>query len=230
MTTENIISRPTETSTTNDNDNTTSTTDTVDTEINPLPSSESEEIMYEPERLRIRSRALLSLLSRISGQELLANANTRSIDNPAPVVFLRPFKLFVAYEKEIRAEVPALKLKIKKEEQLEASKPIDSNIKTKDLPEFANSDLLQDLELLVEFFDKDLQPTFELRRKIEDGTLNEIQYQDLWHLFNPGDIVVDPNNNLEVYRVLDFTVYFPFSVFLYQRNLLTFVARVVVRF
>jgi hypothetical protein len=50
------------------------------------------------------------------------------------------------------------------------------------------------LGCLIEFLDKDMQSLFELRRQIEDRRLGEgsIAYQDLYHLFKPGDIVV-PN-------------------------------------
>ncbi|PQE11502.1 P-loop containing nucleoside triphosphate hydrolase protein [Rutstroemia sp. NJR-2017a BVV2] len=46
------------------------------------------------------------------------------------------------------------------------------------------------LQVLVDFMDADLKPVFDLRRKINDGTIQEIAFADLWHLFNPGDLVV----------------------------------------
>jgi hypothetical protein len=179
--------------------------DATDPKIVPLRRSETEGVLQIPERLRIRSRALLALLGRITGEELLGNGFTRNIEHPAPVVFLRPFKLFVSYEKEIKAEVRELELKIEKEAELNANAPQVPGSK-KELPDFKNEDLLADLNLLVEFLDYDLRPTFELRRKIKEGTATHIEFQDLWHLFNPGDIIVDPVNESQVYRVLSYTV------------------------
>ncbi|KAM3066248.1 hypothetical protein ACMFMG_003240 [Clarireedia jacksonii] len=47
------------------------------------------------------------------------------------------------------------------------------------------------LQVLVDFMDTDLKPVFDLRRSISDGTIQEIAFADLWHLFNPGDLIVE---------------------------------------
>jgi hypothetical protein len=201
----------------------------ADLKIVPLRRSETDGVLQIPERLRIRSRALLALLGRISGEELLGNGFTRNIENPAPVVFLRPFKLFVSYEKEIRAEVRELELKIEKEAELDENAPQAPGSK-RELPDFRNEDLLADLNLLVEFLDYDLRPTFELRRKVKEGTATHIEFQDLWHLFNPGDIIVDPANESQVYRALSYTVGNPpRTSLLLSQSTLTLTIREVVR-
>jgi Domain of unknown function (DUF7025) len=179
--------------------------DTADPKIVPLRRTGTEGILQIPERLRIRSRALLTLLGRISGEELLSVGYTRNIETPAPVVFLKPFKLFVSYEKEIRAEVRELELKIEKEAELAKNATQVAGTK-KEIPDYDNSDLLKYLKAVIEFLDIDLRPTFELRRRIKEGTATHIEFQDLWHLFTPGDIVVDPSNESEVFRVLSYTV------------------------
>ncbi|ESZ89544.1 hypothetical protein SBOR_10071 [Sclerotinia borealis F-4128] len=46
------------------------------------------------------------------------------------------------------------------------------------------------LKCLIEFMDCDLKHVFDLRQRIKDGTLKEIAFADLWHLFNPGDLIV----------------------------------------
>ncbi|THV52235.1 hypothetical protein BGAL_0085g00260 [Botrytis galanthina] len=46
------------------------------------------------------------------------------------------------------------------------------------------------LKCLIEFMDHDLKHVFELRRQIKDGSVTEIAFTDLWHLFNPGDLIV----------------------------------------
>jgi hypothetical protein len=183
----------------------TNVADSVDLKDVHLRRSETDGILQIPERLRIRSRALLSLLGRISGEDLLSSGFTRNIENPAPVVFLRPFKLFVSYEKEIRAEVGELELKIEKEDELATSATQVPGSK-KELPDFDNRDLLADLKLLIQFLGIDLRATFGLRRKIKEGTATHIEFQDMWHLFNPGDIIVDSSDDSKVYRVLSYTV------------------------
>ncbi|TGO20749.1 hypothetical protein BPAE_0268g00030 [Botrytis paeoniae] len=46
------------------------------------------------------------------------------------------------------------------------------------------------LKCLIEFMDHDLKHVFELRQQIKDGTITEIAFTDLWHLFGPGDLIV----------------------------------------
>lgn len=162
-----------------------------------------------PERLRIRSRALNSLLERISGDEI-GNPYTKGDEN-SPVVYLRPFKLFVTYEAEIRASVQEIEARIAKK----AAQPVDAPPRPvgtkKELPDFDEEDLLADLKLLVEFLDVDLKPTFEFRKKIKEGTATTIEYQDLWHLFEIGDDVINQSSRLLVYRVLHYTVSIPIT-------------------
>lgn len=57
----------------------------------------------------------------------------------------------------------------------------------------------------MKFLDVDLKPTFDLRRAIQEGTATEIEYGDLWHLFELGDTVVSPNNEAQAFRVVNFT-------------------------
>lgn len=59
---------------------------------------------------------------------------------------------------------------------------------------------LAHLKCLVQFMDSDLKHVFELRQQIKDGSLKEIAFADLWHLFNPGDLIVT-SPLLRAYRV-----------------------------
>lgn len=64
------------------------------------------------------------------------------------------------------------------------------------------SEGLEHLRLLVEFMDKDLKPLIDLRKQIADRTLRKIAFADLWHLFEHGQEVRAPGNELQLYRVL----------------------------
>ncbi|TGO58157.1 hypothetical protein BCON_0058g00400 [Botryotinia convoluta] len=46
------------------------------------------------------------------------------------------------------------------------------------------------LKCLIEFMDHDLKHVFELRQQIKDGSVTEIAFTDLWHLFSPGDLII----------------------------------------
>lgn len=71
--------------------------------------------------------------------------------------------------------------------------------------EYRYEDLLREVRLLVEFLDVYLKPTFDLRRAIQDGTATEIEYADLWHLFELGQIVISANDTAQACRVVNFT-------------------------
>ncbi|KAM0176166.1 hypothetical protein ACHAPF_005032 [Botrytis cinerea] len=46
------------------------------------------------------------------------------------------------------------------------------------------------LKCLIEFMEHDLNHVFKLREQIKDGSVTEIAFTDLWHLFSPGDLIV----------------------------------------
>lgn len=51
----------------------------------------------------------------------------------------------------------------------------------------------------------DLKPTFDLRKAVKEGTATEIEYGDLWHLFELGDTVVNSSDRAQAFRVVNFT-------------------------
>lgn len=65
--------------------------------------------------------------------------------------------------------------------------------------------VLEHLKLLIEVFDNDLKPMFDLRREIRDGTLKRIAFDDLWHLFTVGQDVKLNSSGSRIYRVLRVT-------------------------
>lgn len=57
------------------------------------------------------------------------------------------------------------------------------------------------LQLIVKFIDTELVDIQTLRRQISDGTLQKISFDNLWHLFNPGELIVN-RGHYQAYRVL----------------------------
>lgn len=74
-----------------------------------------------------------------------------------------------------------------------------------DPDEYGYEDLLREVRLLVEFLDVNLKPTFDLRKAIQNGTATEIEYADLWHLFEAGQTVISANDEAQAFRVVKFT-------------------------
>lgn len=62
--------------------------------------------------------------------------------------------------------------------------------------------MLQHLRLLIEVFDTDLRPLFEIRRQLQDTTLQGITYDNLWLLYEYGQDVIITGSKLQVCRVL----------------------------
>ncbi|KAH8684245.1 hypothetical protein BGZ60DRAFT_559957 [Tricladium varicosporioides] len=55
------------------------------------------------------------------------------------------------------------------------------------------------LKCLIDFLD-DLKPVISLRKHLASATTKDIEFSDLYHLFNPGDNIFSPNYR-QVYRV-----------------------------
>jgi hypothetical protein len=64
---------------------------------------------------------------------------------------------------------------------------------------------LHELKMLVEVMDTDLKPMFDLRRRIKEGSLTHIAFQDLWHLFEFGQDVRTSDAELQFYRVVRYS-------------------------
>ena len=74
------------------------------------------------------------------------------------------------------------------------------------------SEGLEHLRLLVEFMDKDLKPLIDLRKQIAERKLRKIAFADLWHLFEHGQEVRAPGNELQLYRVLKVSIVSNFHI------------------
>ena len=51
-------------------------------------------------------------------------------------------------------------------------------------------DIIGHLKCFVDFIDSDLKHVFAFRQGVQDCTIKEIAFEDLWHLFTPGDLLI----------------------------------------
>ncbi|KAI0965292.1 hypothetical protein F4678DRAFT_476688 [Xylaria arbuscula] len=155
-----------------------------------------------PTKLRVRSRPLIAHIQQVTGTHIWDDLSPFPHPTEQPnIVFLRPFKLFAKYGGEIRQSLQDFKQDVDGySSKLRAMTQTGDAKKT-----FNDEDLLQDLKLLVNFLDEDLKPTIDLRQKIEEGSATDVEYEDLWHLFQCGDIVLLESDKSQAYRVLSFT-------------------------
>ena len=213
-----------------------------DLKINDLHS-------VQPERIRINSTLLLYVLQKITGMAF-KKARVGDKLELRDQVILRPFKLFVTFDQEIRAEIyrlekihmrngnenkPEAPETAKTEDQTPPPPPVTdvldnvpghSSREHSDDPKCNKSQnptmktlvggqhegihplesrrCLEELLVLRELLDKDLEPMFDLRRQIKDGSARSIAFQDLWHLFPLGTEIVSNGSNgqHQTYRIL----------------------------
>ena len=193
----------------------------------------------QPERIRINSTVLLEALQRITSLEF-SKSWIGDEEELRDQVILRPFKLFVAFEQEIRDEIDRLEKihmrssndSIPEAPEMVSCEGQDTSVphnEPEDLSRKHRDDLTNDksrnskahvtatespleskqcLEAMLslrELLDKDLKPTFDLRKQIKEGVIRSIAFQDLWHLFQIGDEIVSNNSDgqYQIYRVLN---------------------------
>lgn len=172
------------------------------------PGSDISGVSSSPERLRIRSRALVDWLKDITGvSDLMSSIDVQNSEVCA-LVILRPFKLLVTFEKAIRVAFQELEKtvqssKLNEQTGEQPQQPKLLAFKTKDTQ---NNHLLEDVRLLIEFLDVDLKSTLELRQRIKNGTATTVCFADLWHLFELGDIVTSQRDENQLYMVAKYTV------------------------
>ncbi|KAL8791965.1 MAG: hypothetical protein Q9195_005454 [Heterodermia aff. obscurata] len=64
---------------------------------------------------------------------------------------------------------------------------------------------LEELQVLREFLDGDLRPTFEIRKQLREATARSVSFQDLWHLYTLGAEVVSnsADGRHQIFRVVE---------------------------
>ena len=185
----------------------------------------------QPERIRINSTLLLRALEKITKTSFILSPYDIMLELRDQVI-LRPFKLFVLFEQEIRDEIDRLEKKHRRDSseiaENDGPKPPTPTITEEDFdmpgdlsheqsdglegdksPNATEDDLesrqcLDELLVLKELLDKDLKRTFDLRKQIKDGSVRSIAFQDLWHLFSLGSEIVSNGSNgqSQTYRIL----------------------------
>lgn len=187
----------------------------------------------QPERMRINSSLMLRVLAKITNAQFTSSRVSKEVALQDQVI-LRPFKLFLYFEQEIRDEINLLE--IKQMSDSDESKPLatktakhgdqsppsthlnDENPRNasidasmseydKETNPLESRQCLKELGVLKEFLDKDLKRTFDLRLQIKDGSVRSITFQDLWHLFTIGSETVSNGGNgqSQTYRILNVT-------------------------
>jgi hypothetical protein len=152
-----------------------------------------------PERIRISSRFLSDILEELLGEDYDYGNHE--------IIMSRPFKTLSYYENKLRAWYEGLAKKF--HVRIGDCEPDEAHSESEDGPEAKEewdklpdpAGALQHLGCLLEFIDT------EIKTKVENYSKENFQhasFADMWHLFKPGDEVVDQQNR-QAYRVLSVT-------------------------
>lgn len=163
-----------------------------------------------PYRLAINSNGVLDILSEITNTAMKSRN-----------VHVRPFKFLLANEELIKDKLVALDEECQLAEE-RASESVDAAADTTTRERVENLHAAPGdvehckkickrghLKLLVEFMNTRMQDIFELRTNLDTAKIDEVYFEDLWHLFRPGQVVFqntnESDNAIRAYRVLHVT-------------------------
>ncbi|KAH6677899.1 hypothetical protein F5X68DRAFT_245697 [Plectosphaerella plurivora] len=165
-----------------------------------------------PEGILIRSHSLLSYLDEVLDADLMSAAGETTVNVTRDrvfyaVIFLRPFKLFALSEEKIRKSVAQLEERMTQSATKQPGSAAATTSRGKREmskgKRYNYVDLQKELNLLIEVLDSDLKATFDLRKKVDDGIDVDVEYEDLWHVFRRGDILVSRYQPDHVFRLLN---------------------------
>lgn len=169
-----------------------------------------------PDRVAIVCPILLAEVNKITGANLSNSAN----------VILPPYKILVPFHHEfsecLQAKDAIYKILLEEQKALETSSPneavnvvadetkteteVEKNKKVlsseKQLELKTAQKVANGIKCLLHFMDSHLQDLNEVYRHINDHTLKEIKFENLWYLFKAGDVVVSHRPKDQAYRVL----------------------------
>lgn len=170
-----------------------------------------------PTRFAINSHRLMTLLAKCTKQEIQSSRNS----------WVRPFKYLMHFEKEIRAGYKEISDRYNnlssstlESEGAAASDMAALSANQEQGNENARPEYSSDIEgaardkalwsCVIEFMDTDMRDIFDMRAKAATDDLREIDFEDLWCLYNPGDLVyhkftVGGKSRHRAYRVLSVT-------------------------
>ncbi|KAI7446462.1 hypothetical protein KC336_g1195 [Hortaea werneckii] len=170
-----------------------------------LASNALEEIAF---RLVFNSTDLMKILEKITEDEITAA-------NP---VHVRPFKYLLKHESKIRSALEQIQQALHThsgDPSVGATEALQGHPTDRSTTETVSTTVegvpvternLKLLRCLMGFIDNEMRDILSVRKQIAGGTLEEVSFEYLLHLFKPGDLVFAdprlPTEERRAYRVL----------------------------
>ncbi|KAI1740315.1 hypothetical protein F4680DRAFT_116087 [Xylaria scruposa] len=177
-----------------------------------LLTFQPNEFPVEPYQIRIRSKLLLKTLKEITGSNVTIGPYEHRL------LLLRPFKLLVHFEKEIRSSIQKMELAnsnydpdVDKNRAADEANPgpMAGRRPTIDVPfpvrETHSLLALKELKLLETLFDGCLSRPVQLQRGVSSNITN-VTFSELWYIFKPGyEVRTTGESQVQLYRIVKVT-------------------------
>ncbi|KAI0548396.1 hypothetical protein F4679DRAFT_551013 [Xylaria curta] len=177
-----------------------------------LPTFQPNEFSVEPYQIRIRSKLLLKTLKEITGSNVTIGPYEHRL------LLLRPFKLLVHFEQEIRSSIRKMELANsnydpdmdKRRAANEANPgPMANQRPTTNVPfpvqETHSLSALNELKLLETLFDECLSRPIQLQRGVSPN-ITKVTFSELWYIFKPGyEVRTTGESQIQLYRIAKVT-------------------------
>ncbi|KAI8954915.1 hypothetical protein F4801DRAFT_530445 [Xylaria longipes] len=177
-----------------------------------LSTFQPNDFSAEPYQIRIRSKLLLKTLKDITGCNVTVGPHEHRL------LLLRPFKLLVHFEQNIRNYIQNMEL-VNSNRDTDVNQKRGTNEESLELiasqrhtakiafpiEETQSLSALQQLKLLHSLIDEYLSRPVQLQRGINPN-VTKVTFNELWYIFKPGYEVRTPGESqIQVYRVAKVT-------------------------
>lgn len=145
-------------------------------------------------RVRINSITVNEILWRFAAEAADSPSSTKN--SSQSLLFVRPFSFLLHCQTKMREELTAL------ENQLRTAELSDDSA-----PEFQHQRAsLAELQIYVEFVEQKLVPEYQKYKSSQPAQAtaqpSRARFEDLWYLFEPGELVYIPPNASRIYKDL----------------------------
>ncbi|KAL4947647.1 hypothetical protein BDW69DRAFT_109890 [Aspergillus filifer] len=171
--------------------------------ISKQPSKPFSSFVDYPNLIRIRSKELLHVVQEATG------CQTKIGPHEHRMLLLRPFKLLVTYEPQLRQFLQKLddlhKDNESQAQEMDQPQPAFQTSALKRVQGPANitetRNARDQLRLLCTLIDQHFKPQIELLRNLNPGS-STVTFHNLWYIFKPGYEVRTRSSRIQLYRVI----------------------------
>lgn len=127
-------------------------------------------------RVRINSPAVLSLLSKVTGDDFCVTT---------PLTFLRPFKSLIYFHDKMEERFAGLEARVRHPGEVATGVPSAKNSSTA----IEGFRAYEEVKAYIDFVDDRILPIYHKFDKLDHTHQPKVRFSDLWYLFRYGEVV-----------------------------------------